>query len=231
MPEESTAPVAGWYPTPDGGTRFWDGEKWLALPAPDDQSPQSRIGDSKDSSQDGVSGMAPESANAKAVTKRKGTRKNLIIALLIGGLIAVGSVAAVTISTRAAEETRLAAAAAAEEQLAADEAKKAAAAEAAQNRKDTAERALRATTVTEIEDSVKQMAQTHADDGVIDGPILDSTCSPVSGGSTDDLTETTTVFECFVGTEDIGNGQMRGYTYNATMNWTSGQYTYALGSA
>jgi hypothetical protein len=38
----------------------------------------------------------------------------------------------------------------------------------------------------------------HAADGIIDGPILEVTCSPVGGGSTDDLSEQTTVFECFV---------------------------------
>lgn len=56
--------------------------------------------------------------------------------------------------------------------------------------------------------------------GLIDGSIISVSCSPVSGGSTDDLTETTTVFECFVATNDNGDGTMSGFKYHATMNWT-----------
>jgi hypothetical protein len=74
------------------------------------------------------------------------------------------------------------------------------------------------------------MAEGHAADGVIDGPIIEVTCSPVGGGSTDDLTEQTTVFECFAAYKDNGDGTMSGYTYNATMNWSSGSYTYGLGA-
>src|SRR3712207_1545190 len=29
-----TPPPAGWYPTPSGGQRYWDGEQWLELPPP-----------------------------------------------------------------------------------------------------------------------------------------------------------------------------------------------------
>jgi hypothetical protein len=30
--------------------------------------------------------------------------------------------------------------------------------------------------------------------------------------------------------EDNGDGTMSGYTYNATMNWSSGSHTYGLGA-
>lgn len=33
--EHGPAAPAGWYPTPDGGQRYWDGAQWLELPAPD----------------------------------------------------------------------------------------------------------------------------------------------------------------------------------------------------
>jgi len=133
------------------------------------------------------------------------------------------------------EAQAAAAAQAAASAAAAAEAKEKARAEAnaaaAKERADDTERAARSSSVKGIEDSVKKMAQGHADDGVIDGPILDVTCSPVQGGSTDDLTESTTVFECFVANEDNGDGTMSGYTYNATMNWSTGSYTYGLGPA
>lgn len=74
------------------------------------------------------------------------------------------------------------------------------------------------------------MAEGHVAKGLIDGSIISVSCSPVSGGSTDDLTETTTVFECFVATNDNGDGTMSGFKYHATMNWTSGEFTYGMGA-
>lgn len=111
----------------------------------------------------------------------------------------------------------------------AQEAEEAAAA-AEQADADDAERQNREHAVSDIEDSVGVMAEEHVDDGMIDGPVLDVTCSPVAGGSLDDLTEATTVFDCFVVTEELDDGRARGITYNATMNWDSGEYTYGLGA-
>jgi hypothetical protein len=111
------------------------------------------------------------------------------------------------------------------------EADKEAAAEKAQDKADDLERADRAAAVDGIEASVKTMAEGHATEGLIDGPIIDASCSPVGGGSMDNLDESTTVFECFVANEDNGDGTMSGYTYNATMNWSTGSYTYSLGAA
>jgi membrane protein involved in colicin uptake len=130
----------------------------------------------------------------------------------------------------AAAEAEAAAESAAAEEREAQE-REEAAAQAAQERQDDAERATRRASVAEIEASVKTMAEGHVSDGIIDGPILEVSCSPVGGGSTDDLTEQTTVFECFVAHKDNGDGTMSGYTYNATMNWSTGSYTYGLGPA
>ena len=104
-----------------------------------------------------------------------------------------------------------------------------AAAAAAQKKADDTTRAARAEAVTGIETSIKTMADEHLADGLIDGPILDVSCSPTNGGSTDDLTAQTTVFECFVSNKDNGDGTHSGYYYNATMNWTTGSYTYGFG--
>jgi membrane protein involved in colicin uptake len=130
----------------------------------------------------------------------------------------------------AAAEAETAAAKAAADQREEQEREEAAAA-AAQERRDEADRAARRASVSNIEASVKTMAEKHAADGIIDGPIIEVSCSPVGGGSTDDLTEQTTVFECFAAYKDNGDGTMSGWTYNATMNWSSGSYTYGLGAA
>lgn len=98
-----------------------------------------------------------------------------------------------------------------------------------QERRDEGERESRRDAVSEVEDSVQEMAEEHIADGIIDGEVLEVACSPVGGGSVDDLTEQTTVLECFVATEEHGDDKMRGVYYNATMNWTTGSYTYGLG--
>lgn len=120
--------------------------------------------------------------------------------------------------------------AAAEEERA-NEAREAEAARlASQQQRQDAERASRAASVPAIESSIKTMAEEHAGKGLIDGSIISVTCSPVSGGSTGDLTESTTVFECFAATRDNGDGTKSGYKYHATMNWTTGKATYGLGA-
>jgi len=73
------------------------------------------------------------------------------------------------------------------------------------------------------------MAEGHIDDGLVDGPILEVACSPVAGGSLDDLAQQTTVFECFVANEELSGGRYSGYYYNATMNWGTESFTYGIG--
>ena len=194
---------AGWYPTPDGKQRYWDGERWTNLPF--------------EGSVDEVSPQNPELVPKKPITKR------LTLWIALGALLLV-LLAGGGIAWKANVDAQAAAAAAAMA-----EQEKVDAAKAAQERKDEAERQSRADAVLGIEASVQTMAEGHAADGVINGPIIDVNCSPVGGGSTDDLTEKTTVFECFVANKDNGDGTMSGYYYNATMNWDSGSYTYGLG--
>jgi hypothetical protein len=210
------APAAGWYPTPTGEQRYWDGDQWLALPPPTDPA---------------ETGMATSEASMAPKKRRVG--KWLAIAGAVAvllGLIGGG------IAWKSANDARVAAAeaAAADEKAAAQEREQQeredAAAAAAQERRDEGERSARRASVTEIEASVKTMAEGHAADDIIDGPIIDVSCSPVGGGSTDDLTEQTTVFACFVANVDNGDGTMSGYKYNATMNWSSGSFTYGLGA-
>ncbi|MGY1835064.1 DUF2510 domain-containing protein [Blastococcus sp. SYSU DS0510] len=210
------APGAGWYPTPTGEQRYWDGEQWLALPPPTAPA---------------ETGMATPEASMAPKKRRVG--KWLAIAGAVAVLLGVigGGIA-----WKSANDARVAAAeaAAAEEKAAAEEREQQeredAAAAAAQERRDEGERSARRASVTEIEASVKAMAEGHAADDIIDGPIIDVSCSPVGGGSTDDLTEQTTVFACFVANVDNGDGTMSGYKYNATMNWSSGSFTYGLGA-
>lgn len=193
---ENRPTPAGWYPSPDGGQRYWDGAAWLGLPAPD------------------------------TVVKRRIRWKPIIVTLVVLVLAGIGG----TVAWKVNHDAQVAAQVEAQEEAAQREAARLAAERAAQQQRDDAERAMRELTVTNIESSVEEMANEHMNKGMFDGPVLSVTCSPVNGGSTDDLTETTTVFECFVGTEEVGDGRMRGYKYHATMNWSSGEYTYGFGA-
>jgi len=195
---------AGWYPTPDGNQRYWDGERWTSLPPIDsvEQTPRRK--------------------------RKRPTKKQLIIIGAILAVVAIGGGVAGGLVWKSNADREIAEVAAAEaaavkaqEQQDADEARQQAA--------DEAEREARATTTAEIETSVKTMAEGHVAEGIVDGPVLTVSCSPVGGGSVDDLTELTTAFECFVATKDNGDGTSTGYYYNSTMNWTTGSFTYGLG--
>jgi hypothetical protein len=199
---------AGWYPTPDGKQRYWDGSQWTNLPWDEN-----------------AEAVTSTSTTSDALPPVKRNRKRLIaiglIVVIVVGLVAGALVWKSTTDAQAKEAAALAQISHAKK-VAADKA-------AAKKAKDDAERASRTLEVDEIQTSVKTMAKKHASEGVIDGPILSVSCSPVNGGSTDDLTQQTTVFECFVADKNNSDGTQSGYFYNATMNWTSGSYTYGLG--
>ncbi|MCL2533060.1 MAG: DUF2510 domain-containing protein [Nocardiaceae bacterium] len=211
MSNETQSASPGWYPSPEGGQRYWDGRQWLDLPEPSTVSP----GD----------GSSRRESKVEAV-KRFLKRPIALTILAVVVLGSIGVVIAVKMShdSKVEEERRVAAAAAQEE------ADRAATAAAAKKKSDDSERTRRSLTVSQLEGSVKTLAEEHVSKSILDGPILDVSCSPVGGGSTDDLTETTTVFECFAANEDAGDGKMRGYKYHATVNWTAGTYTYGLGA-
>lgn len=152
------------------------------------------------------------------------TKRRMLIAgaVLGAALVGLGGWWAVQANqTRQAEEA--AAAEAAAEQA---EAERAAAAKRAA---DAAARKERVATVGQIEKSITEMAREHASDGIIDGPILNSQCDPVAGGSLENLTDETTKFSCLAVNEKLSGGRVRGYTYHAVMNWDSGKYSYGLG--
>jgi len=175
---------------------------------------------------DGTSWLDIPAPAGDSKPKRTWRKKPILLTVLVLVLAAVGG----SITWKVNHDAQVAAQAAAIEEAANREAERLAADLAAQEAADATERASRALSVANIESSIEDMALEHVNKGMFDGPVLSVTCSPVNGGSTDNLNETTTVFECFVGTEDVGDGRMRGYKYHATMNWTSGEYTYGFGA-
>jgi hypothetical protein len=210
---ESPIAPAGWYPTEGGGKRYWDGENWLDVPEPEP-------------------GSTEHVAIAREINR---PRKRFVIAgtivvLLLAAAIATGLTLKSAAEAEDARETASQEATAA--QKAARETQRKAAAEKAEEAlelaADETERAYRAAAIPGIEASIAGMAQKHMDDGVITGPVLRVSCSPVAGGSMDDLSEATTVFECFMAQKDNDDGTSSGFYYSATMNWETGSYTYGL---
>lgn len=204
----------GWYPTPEGGKQYWDGNQWLSLPPP-----------------------TPDNAPTRGGSRRKWIWGALVALVLVG--LSVGIISFIVADRNREQEAAAAAAAAiqAEEEASARAAEEAAeteeaeeASRQAQEREDERKREYRQNAVVEIEESIGTMAEGHLSDGLIDGQVLEVNCSPVAGGSLDDLTEQTTVFSCFVSTEDNGDGTHSGYHYHATMNWNTEQFSYGFGA-
>lgn len=212
MPSELAAVPPGWYPAPQGGQRYWDGQSWLALPEPDDATPFP----GEDTSPAGKG-----AADRKKIVIAGAAALIVIVAAAIGALMWKNS-----------HDTQMRndAIAASSSRAAADKSAADAAAAELVRRDNETKRAERTAAVTELESSVEALAQEHVDGGLFDGPVLSVTCDPVGGGSTDDLTAQTTIFECFAATTDNGDGTLRGRKYHATMNWDTGKYTYGLGA-
>lgn len=202
-----SAPKAppGWYPDPDGNQRYWDGDNWLEIPPPQ---------------------VDTTTATEKPKAKRR--RTLAVVAVVFALLVAAGGTGAYILKTRADEQ---AAAVAAQEEAQREEKAAADAAAKAEQERLAAKRlrSEREGAITSIETSITEMAQGHLEEGFIDGSILDVTCTPVQGGSAEPLLEDSTVFECFVATQELEGGQQSGYYYNATMNWNTGGFTFGFG--
>lgn len=197
---------AGWYPDPKGDLRYWGGSEWLDIPPPDSEN-------------------APSASNQKPGNTKKIVLIVVVVVaalvLLLGGVVA-WKVVSDSQAAKEAEIERI------EEERKAEEEREQE--ERTQEVLDDLERRGRGQAVEKIEVSVKEMAEEHVVEGYIDGPILSVRCTPVGGGSTDDLDERSTVFDCFVANEKRDDGTAYGHHYNATMNWDTGDFTYGLGA-
>lgn len=96
--------------------------------------------------------------------------------------------------------------------------------------KDTVEREVRTILITAVEESVLKDAQKRESEGTLTGPFSRSSCTPLGGGSIDDLTAKTGTFECnAVNKKDEESGTESGYVFSATVNWDTGEYQWHLG--
>ncbi|RDV43670.1 DUF2510 domain-containing protein [Leifsonia sp. ku-ls] len=231
----STPP--GWFPNPTNADEevYWDGDRWTGDTRPVYKAAvaesHGELGSdvtSSDGPQDQVI-LNDVAAVPTSAPERKPKKRALWIAIgAVLVLLVIGGTTTLVVASNVHSQQVAAEKAAAKKKADAERAKEAA--EAAQQAADDAKRAQRRDMVTQVEASIKKMAEDDISKGVLTGPVLTVTCNPVSG-STDDLTDTTTTFDCFVANKDNGDGTSSGYFFNATVNWTSGSYTYGLGKS
>ena len=163
--------------------------------------------------------------------------KRVILAAVSVLIIAMAGVAiALSIQHNNQVNSEKAAAVAAEEaqkERDAEEARASAAASAsaaAKEEADSAERLKRTAIVTALEASVLKDAKSRVGKGVLDGPITRASCTPLGGGSTDDLTAITGTFECIAVNKTEADGSESGYRFSGTVNWNETSYSWHLGS-
>jgi hypothetical protein len=109
------------------------------------------------------------------------------------------------------------------------EAESAAAVVAAQKDEDDQARTERHDMVNALEGSIRKDAKKRVTEGTLIGPIFSAGCTPLGGGSADDLTALTGTFECLAINEKHKDGTREGYVFSATINWNDGSYTWHLG--
>jgi hypothetical protein len=147
---------------------------------------------------------------------------SVIVLLVTAG---AGSAFAVQHSHDAAAKRKREAAAAAAEKKRAERS----AAEAAKRAETAAEIADRHAAEKEMRASITKWAREQVASGLLDGPILRSSCEPAGGGS-ENLSEITVKYDCLAVTNDNADGTYEGYTAHATMNFSTGAYQWGLGN-
>jgi ribosomal protein L37E len=129
-----------------------------------------------------------------------------------------------------AEQAAAASAAEAETKRQAEATRASQAATAAKQAADATKRAQRKLIVTSLEDSILKDAESRVAKGVLEGPITRASCTPLGGGSSDDLTAITGTFECIAVNKTEADGSSSGYRFSATVNWNDASYSWHLGS-
>ena len=170
--------------------------------------------------------------NAQRLLAKVNKRVFLIVAAALIVLIAgVGVALNIQHANQVnAEQAAAAAASDAEKKRESEAAEAAARATAAKQSADASERKQRKEIVTAVEDSVLKDAQERVTTGALTGPITLASCTPLGGGSSDDLTAITGTFQCIAVNKTNPDGSSSGYRFSATVNWNDTSYSWHLGN-
>lgn len=158
-----------------------------------------------------------------------------IVIVVVAALVVIGSAGGLALKISHDNEVTAQLVAAAQAQKRATDAAKAkadadAAAAATKQAADDQTRTERKATVTALEASILKDAKAMVKSQTLTGPILRASCTPLGGGSVDDLTALTGTLECIAVNKKNADGTEQGYRFSATINWNEGSYTWHLGS-
>lgn len=142
----------------------------------------------------------------------------VVLLLIVGGTLKIRHDHAVASAAARVE---------AQEKAAAEQAEQA---KAQQDAADDVERTQRESLIKDMQKSITKHARKTVADGILDGPILYTQCTPLGGGSSDDLTAITGTFSCLAATKENNDGTISGYSYSATANWDDQSYSWHLGN-
>lgn len=83
MTDDAPRAAAGWYPGPDGTTRFWDGAQWLDVPFPESATTADDEIDEDDPEY--IAALEAERARLRAEGRRRAWIGVVVLVLLVGG--------------------------------------------------------------------------------------------------------------------------------------------------
>ena len=92
---------------------------------------------------------------------------------------------------------------------------------------DDVDRADRKSLVDSLQASVTKDAKKDVNDGILDGPIKHTECTPTNGAS--DLLKASNTFSCTAVTTVDSDGTERGYAFAAMVDWSGEKYSWHLG--
>lgn len=98
-----------------------------------------------------------------------------------------------------------------------------------QQTQNAGETALRQGDETSLQQSITKDAQQQVNNGVLTGPILSTSCTPLSGGSSQNLSSSTGTYDCIAVNKINSDGTSSGYRYSATIDFSSGSASWHLG--
>lgn len=203
--------------------------------SPEPQEPQTKVC-RKCSVQSATDGDYCPSCGTPYIARRRFANLNkrvLVVAAAVLLAVIAGTGIALNIQHTnqvKAEQAAAASAAEAESKRQAEEKRTADAAAAAKKAADDTERTLRKTIVTALEESIHKDAESRVAKGVLEGPITRASCTPLGGGSSDDLTSITGTFQCIAVNKTEADGSSSGYRFSATVDWNDASYSWHLGS-
>ncbi|MGN8131761.1 hypothetical protein [Paenarthrobacter sp. 22069] len=182
-----------------------------------------------------VGGYCPSCGTPYVARRRFANVNKRLVAIATAVLIIVVAGIAISLNVQHtnqvnAENAAAASAAEAEDKRQAEATRASQAAAAAKQAADATKRAQRKLIVTSLEDSILKDAESRVGKGVLEGPITRASCTPIGGGSSDDLTAITGTFQCIAVNKTEADGSSSGYRFSATVNWNDASYSWHLGS-